>query len=42
MPFTTLDDNSALVLIDLQKGVVSLPTANPSNEVVSHAAHLRS
>ena len=40
MPVTTLDPNAALVLIDLQKGVVGLPTAHPTNEVVKHARGL--
>ena len=40
MPVTTLDPKSALVLIDLLKGVVGLPTAHPTNEVVKHARRL--
>ena len=40
MPLTELDTNAALILIDLQKGVVGLPTAHPTSEVVRHAAEL--
>jgi len=40
MPLTTLDPRSALMLIDLQKGVVGLPLANPAAPVVARAAAL--
>jgi nicotinamidase-related amidase len=40
MPLTQLDTNAALVLIDLQKGIVELPTVHPSNEIVSRSAQL--
>ena len=40
MAVTTLDRKTALVIIDLQKGIVALPTAQPTNEVVKHAAEL--
>jgi len=40
MPLTKLDPNSALVVIDLQKGVVGLPTLHPAGEIVSRAAQL--
>ena len=40
MPVTTLDPKIALVVIDLQKGIVSLPTAHPTTEVVKHARGL--
>ncbi|MEJ2624565.1 MAG: isochorismatase family protein [Pseudolabrys sp.] len=40
MPVTALDPKSALVIIDLQKGIVSLSTAHPSAEVVTNAAAL--
>jgi nicotinamidase-related amidase len=40
MPLTQLDTNAALVLIDLQKGIVELPTAHPSSEIVSRSAQL--
>jgi hypothetical protein len=29
MPLTKLDSTAALIVIDLQKGVVDLPTAHP-------------
>jgi Isochorismatase family. len=37
MPVTTLDPTTALILIDLQHGIVSLPTAHPAADVVRHA-----
>lgn len=40
MTATTLDPNTALVVIDLQKGIVSLPCAHPMTDVLSHAAAL--
>ena len=40
MPVTTLDPKTALILIDLQKGVVGLPTVHPTGEVVARAARL--
>ena len=40
MPLTTLDPRTALILIDLQKGIVSLPTVHPVFEVVRHAVAL--
>ncbi len=40
MPVTTLDAKTALVVIDLQKGIVSLPTAHPVGEVVARASAL--
>jgi nicotinamidase-related amidase len=40
MTITTLDPKTALVIIDLQKGIVALPTAQPVNEVVKHASEL--
>jgi nicotinamidase-related amidase len=40
MPLTQLDPNAALVLIDLQKGIVGLPTAHPTSEVVGRSAQL--
>jgi nicotinamidase-related amidase len=40
MSLTTLDPKTALVVIDLQKGIVSLPTAHPMAEVVRLAASL--
>jgi nicotinamidase-related amidase len=40
MPVTTLDPKTALIVIDLQKGIVALPTAHPTNDVVNHATGL--
>lgn len=40
MALTTLDAKTALVVIDLQKGIVALPTAHPTGEVVKRAAML--
>lgn len=37
---TALDKNTALVLIDLQKGIVQIPTAHPVNEILLNAAKL--
>jgi nicotinamidase-related amidase len=40
MPLTSLDPMTALIVIDLQKGIVGLPTAHPTGEVVSLARSL--
>jgi nicotinamidase-related amidase len=40
MAITTLDPKTALVVIDLQKGVLSSPTAHPISDVVKRAAAL--
>jgi len=41
MPLTTLDPNTALILVDLQKGIVARDTAPyPSGEVVGKATAL--
>lgn len=40
MPVTKLDPNSVLVLIDLQKGVVGLPTVHPADDIIVRAAQL--
>ncbi len=40
MPLTQLDTQTALVVIDLQKGIVSIPTVHPPAEVVSRTARL--
>jgi nicotinamidase-related amidase len=40
MPLTKLDTTPALVVIDLQKGFVGLPTVHPAGEIVGRAAHL--
>jgi nicotinamidase-related amidase len=40
MPLTKLDTNAALVVIDLQKGIVSLATVHPAAEIVGRVAQL--
>ncbi len=40
MALTVLDPHTALVVIDLQKGIVALPTAHPVREVVARSAML--
>jgi nicotinamidase-related amidase len=40
MPLTKLDATAALIVIDLQKGIVGLPTVHPIGEIVSRAAQL--
>lgn len=40
MPVTTLDPRTALIVIDLQKGIVGMPTAHPTSEVVKRASEL--
>jgi len=40
MPLTTLDTKTALVVIDLQKGIVAVPTVHPVGEIVQRAASL--
>jgi nicotinamidase-related amidase len=40
MPLTKLDTTAALIVIDLQKGIVGLPTVHPAGEIVARAAQL--
>ncbi|HEX4169254.1 MAG TPA: isochorismatase family cysteine hydrolase [Bryobacteraceae bacterium] len=40
MPLTKLDSTAALVVIDLQKGIVSIPTVHPVGEIIAHTAQL--
>lgn len=40
MPVTTLDAKTALIVVDLQNGIVGLPTAHPTAGVVANAALL--
>jgi nicotinamidase-related amidase len=40
VPITTLDPKAALVIIDLQKGILSFPTAHPTGPVIANAAEL--
>ena len=40
MALTTLDPNPALIVIDLQKGIVDAPTVHPTREIVERSASL--
>ena len=40
MPISTLDARPALLVVDLQNGIVGLATAHPMADVVKHAARL--
>jgi nicotinamidase-related amidase len=40
MPLTTLDPKTALVVIDLQKGIVGLTTVHPLDEIVARTVSL--
>lgn len=40
MTLTALDENTALIIIDLQQGIVALPTVHPTAEIVKHASAL--
>jgi len=40
MPLTKLDTTAALIVIDLQKGIVGLPTVHPAGEIVDRSAQL--
>jgi nicotinamidase-related amidase len=40
MPLTQLDTTAALIVIDLQKGIVGLSTVHPAAEIVGRAAQL--
>src|ERR1700743_3596279 len=40
MPLTQLDPLAALIVIDLQKGIVSIPGAHPMNEIIDRSAQL--
>jgi nicotinamidase-related amidase len=40
MPVTTLDPKSALVVIDIQKGILAMPTVQPVREVLANAVRL--
>ncbi len=40
MPFTTLDPRTALLVVDLQKGILALPTAHPAAEILARAVTL--
>ena len=40
MPLSTVDPVAALVVIDLQKGIVALPTVHPVTEIIERSAQL--
>jgi nicotinamidase-related amidase len=40
MSLTQLDSTAALVVIDLQKGIVGFPAAHPADEIISRTAQL--
>jgi nicotinamidase-related amidase len=40
MPLTKLDSVPALIVIDLQKGIVGLPTVHPAGEIIGRTAQL--
>jgi nicotinamidase-related amidase len=40
MPVTTIDDKTALIVVDLQKGIVSLPTVHPIAAVIERSCAL--
>jgi nicotinamidase-related amidase len=40
MPVTKLDTAAALVVIDLQKGIVGLPTVHPASDIIGRTAQL--
>ena len=40
MSLSTLDPRTALVVIDLQNGIVAYPTAHPTSEVVKRSSML--
>lgn len=40
MPLTKLDKNTALIVIDLQKGVAGLPAVHPIGDIVDRTAQL--
>jgi nicotinamidase-related amidase len=40
MPLSTIDPKTALIVIDLQKGIVDAPTVHPVPEIVERSATL--
>jgi nicotinamidase-related amidase len=40
MPLTQLDPIAALIVIDLQKGIVTIPTAHPMDKVIDRSVQL--
>ena len=40
MPLSTLDANTGLIIVDLQKGIINLPTIHPIADIIGHARAL--
>ena len=40
MPVTTIDPTTALIVIDLQAGLIGLPTVHPFDDIVANAVRL--
>ena len=40
MPLSVLDPNTALIVVDLQKGIVGLPAIHPMADIIGHARAL--
>jgi nicotinamidase-related amidase len=40
MPITTVDPKSALVVVDIQKGIVEMPTVHPTQAIVARTVKL--
>lgn len=40
MPLTTIDKKAALIVVDLQKGVLTLPAAHPVEQIITRSAEL--
>ncbi|HEX4229871.1 MAG TPA: isochorismatase family protein [Bryobacteraceae bacterium] len=40
MPITQLDTTPALIVIDLQKGILGIPTVHPAREIIDRSAQL--
>src|ERR1700678_102021 len=40
MPLTKLEEIAAFIVIDLQKGIVGIPTVHPVNEIIDRTARL--
>jgi len=40
MPLTAIDTKAALIVIDLQKGIVGVPTAHPAGDIIARSAQL--
>jgi hypothetical protein len=40
MALTQIDNVAALVVIDMQKGIVAMPTVHPASEIIDRVARL--